>query len=257
MGGLEDAVAVFTCIQSLTGRLVAAISVSKDLALEYRIWHIVNFASTPEMHQLTAPSIFPSSATFLGDDQLVIGYPDGTIEWWDLSSFPLPTTEPHGTLTVYPEGDQDVEIKLLSASPLGTFLVAWNPRNSTVPVLRHPGRMNFDLCPGQSHAASRSDCVHICLEGPIQQAGDVCFSPCEQYIVTVVGAQDSKLETVRLWSAVDGSLIWRFTEDWMGTHIVFSTDGRTLALGDANGQVCLYPVSRFVRSDTRLAPLTV
>ncbi|KAI0696143.1 hypothetical protein C8T65DRAFT_698500 [Cerioporus squamosus] len=56
----------------------------------------------------TDPDVAPSCASLVGDDQFVVGFSDGTICWWDISVFPLATTDPRGVLTLHP-GESDWE----------------------------------------------------------------------------------------------------------------------------------------------------
>ncbi|RPD56758.1 WD40 repeat-like protein [Lentinus tigrinus ALCF2SS1-7] len=219
-------------VMSSNGSLAAVVPRKVHSKLGCRVWHTADLTT---LYRLTISSdVAPSSATFVGDT-LVIGFEDGTIQWWDLSSFPLATTgPPGGTLTVR---DNRKGVSALSASPAGSFLAAWSYYHHSVILLRrHCG----DFFP------------HISLQGHTNQVNAACFSPCERYIATA-----SNDATVHLWSVTDGSLIWRFTDHSAEVrHVVFSGDGSTLASADEEGRVCLHPVSRFVRSDMPRASLT-
>ncbi|RPD68180.1 WD40 repeat-like protein [Lentinus tigrinus ALCF2SS1-7] len=234
---------MFTVLSS-DGRLATVVPVERCSELGCRVWHT---ADPTAMYRLTIPfDTTPSSATFVGDT-LVIGFKDGTIQWWDLSSFPLATTgPPGGTLTVRDNGQG---VLALSASPAGSFLAAWGSEEYIW------SREEYIWSP-TSVTLFRKHCAdflpHVSLQGHTSRVNAACFSPCERYIAT--SSYDS---TVRLWSVMDGSLIWRFTDhsDEVG-HVVFSGDGSTLASADYEGQVCVYPVSLFVGSDVSRAPLT-
>ncbi|RPD63589.1 WD40 repeat-like protein [Lentinus tigrinus ALCF2SS1-6] len=217
-------------VLSSDGRL-AAVALDGYSGLGCWVWHT---ADPTAMHRLTITSYgTPSSATFVGDT-LVIGFKDGTIRWWDLSSFPMATTGPRGTLTVRDNGQG---VLALSVSSAGSFLAAWNYSNTSVTLVR---RYCGDFFP------------HISLQGHTDWVNAACFSPCERYIATA-----SNDATVRLWSVMDGSLIWRFTDHSHEVmHVVFSGDGSTLASADCKGQVVLHPVSWFIRLDVPCAPLT-
>ncbi|RPD56205.1 WD40 repeat-like protein [Lentinus tigrinus ALCF2SS1-6] len=228
-------------VLSSDGRLAAVVPKNGGSELGCLVWHT---ADPTEMHRLTIPSnLIPSSVTFVGDT-LVIGLDDGTIQWWDLSSFPLATTgPPGGTLTVRDNGQG---VSGLSASPAGSFLAAWGPWG--------PGEYIWSPT---SVTLFRKHCgdflPHVSLQGHTNEVTAACFSSCEQYIATASYTD----ATVRLWSVTDGSLIWRFTDySTEVMHVVFSGDGSTLALAYYKGQVVLHPVSRFVRSDVPCAPLT-
>ncbi|KAI0696136.1 hypothetical protein C8T65DRAFT_729730 [Cerioporus squamosus] len=104
-------------------------SYSKPVTM-YTIWRMVDSALAYEEHnwtyRCTELDLQPSScASLVGDDQLVMGFSDGTLRWWDIFVFPLATTEPHGTLTLHPgESYPDSpEVTCLSVSPHQSFLL--------------------------------------------------------------------------------------------------------------------------------------
>ncbi|RPD70190.1 WD40 repeat-like protein [Lentinus tigrinus ALCF2SS1-7] len=148
--------------------------------------------------------------------------------------------------------------KSLSFSNTGDFLAAihqshriliWRVVDGSLIISTDVLEQRLDSC-----VWSRDDGLDVVsLVGHTGYVRDACFSPCERYIATA-----SRDRTVRLWNVADGSLIWRFTDhDAEVMHVIFSADGSTLASVDSDGQVCLHPVSRFVRDSAPLASLTV
>ncbi len=246
MDGLEEGSRHLCMVQSPSGTSIAICEWIPTVLLctggprwVCNIWRMVNFTPSYEMHQLFDDTCIhswtlPSCAIFLDDEQLVVGFADGTIRWWDVASVPLATPEPRGVLTIYSEYPG---LTSLSLSPRHSFLLACTQegRSPTVAVLR---RMKGDM------GAEGSDFVpHVFLHGHQGQVEAACISPCERYIATA-----SEDTTVRLWSVGDGLCIWTFVNHAEpATQVVFSPDGRILASADKDGAVCLYPLSRFVR----------
>ncbi len=173
----------------------------------------------------------PTCANFAGDDRFVICFSDGTIRWWDIvpsnfTTWPsdLPTVQPCGVLTLYPTATN------LSASPLGSFLLAWSSYGDTTVTLLGRG-LDDSVTP------------HTFLRGHTGRVNAACVSGCERYVATA-----SEDTTVRLWSVRDGSLFRMFVNhDAPATHVVLSPDGRILASGDRDGIVCLHVLSQFLR----------
>ncbi|KAI0713007.1 WD40-repeat-containing domain protein [Cerioporus squamosus] len=212
------------------------------------IWRMVaRVAPTPEyeVHHLTYrctdPDVAPSCASLVDDDQLVVGFSDGTLCWWDISVFPLATTEPRGVLTLHP-GKSDswsTKVTRLSVSPHRSFLVAYSAHGLTVWVLR---REDFGCC-AQSGLRDVKISLHLSLQGHAKPVMAACISHCERYVATA-----SYDTTVSLWSVEDGSLLWTF-EDHHATvwHLVFTLDGKSLVSADEEGEVCMHVLGRFIR----------
>ncbi|RDX40400.1 WD40 repeat-like protein [Lentinus brumalis] len=245
---------------SPSGRTVARMQYSEPVTM-YTIWRMVDSALAYEVHnwtyRCTEPDVEPSScASLVGDDQLVVGFSDGTLHWWDISVFPLATTEPHGTLTLHPGGSypDSAEVTCLSVSPHHSFLlVAYSDHISshtvsysdhisshTVWVLRRDGNLGLGT---QSGLRDVKLSLHVSLQGHTRRIAAACFSPCERYVAT-----SSEDDTVRLWSVGDGSLVCTFVDhDITVVHLVFSPDGKTLVSADMVGRVCVHALSMFVR----------
>ncbi len=222
-------------VQSFSGRIIAAV-VCSGAAVCY-IWRMVNSAPTYEVDQLTYrrtdPSAEPSCAMFAGDDRFVVGFSDGTISWWDISSLPLVTSEPCGTF------NRGSRVISLSASPPASFLGALFNEDATTPVL-----VRMENFKAQNHISDVCSTAYMFLYGHTRPVKAVCMSPCERYVATA-----SEDTTVRLWSTMDGSHIWTFLDhDAAVTHILFSSDGSTLASADEDGKVCVHWLCRFVRN---------
>ncbi len=222
-------------VQSSSGRLIAA-AVRSGAAMCH-IWRwLVNSTPTYEAHRLTYirtdNPTEPSCASFAREDMFVVGFSDGSIRWWDVSSFPLTTTAPRGVLT------RGSRVLTLLASPTASLLIALFDEDATTPVLVHT--KYFEVQGRSSDACSTG---HTFLHGHAAPVKALCISPCERYVATA-----SEDTTVRLWSTTDGSLIWTFREhDAAVTHIIFSPDGRTLTSADEDGEVCMHLVRKFVR----------
>ncbi|TFK80334.1 WD40 repeat-like protein [Polyporus arcularius HHB13444] len=219
-------------VQSSSGRLIAAV-VRSGAAMCY-IWWMVNSTSTYEAHRLTYMRTHartqPSYASFAGEDLFVVGFSDGSIRWWDVSSFPLTTTAPRGVLT------RGSRVITLSASPMASLFIALFDEDAATPVLVHT-----EYFEGQGRSSDIFSTGYTFLHGHTAPVKALCISPCERYVATA-----SEDTTVRLWSTTDGSLIWTFLEHGaVVTHILFSPDERTLATADKEGQVCIRSLSRF------------
>ncbi|KAI0713015.1 WD40-repeat-containing domain protein [Cerioporus squamosus] len=243
---LDDSESVDFPQLSPSGRTVAGTSRSDQVC---HIWRMVDrVAITPEyeVHHLTyrcmEPDFAPSCASLVDDDQLVVAFRDGTIRWWDISVFPLATTEPRGVLTLHP-GDSDsdsAEVTSLSVSPHHSFLVAYSHQVPTVWVLRRGE--NSGLGASQSGLSNVKLSLHASLQGRTGPIWAACFSPCERYVAT------ASWNTVRLWSVGDGSLVWTFEDhDARVSHLVFTPDGKSLVLADEDGRVCVHALCMFVR----------
>ncbi len=197
-------------------------------------WRILESIPIYETYQLDSghPYSSPSCACFVGDTELVVGFCDGTIRWWDISSYPLTTPKPCVILPLFPKGFWASD---LSVSPLHSFLVALCGRAPM--LLRRTNARTARSCVGDRFA------LHVVLRGHTDWVNTACFSPCERYIATT--SEDC---TVRLWRTSNGELIWTFEDhDAEVKHLIFASDGRTLASADVLGRVCMHTLSMFIR----------
>ncbi|KAI0702820.1 hypothetical protein C8T65DRAFT_262362 [Cerioporus squamosus] len=222
-------------VQSSSGRFFAVIS---DSAVRTcTIWRMVDLAPTYESHQLTYGNAsdyscrYPYRATFVGDDILIVGFNDGTICSWDLSSFPLATTSPLSSYQLPGPG-----VASWTMSPTLTLNLACTHgcagRPPTTPAIVVPRRTD-----------KIGDQVRV---DAAQALGGVWVNAARvsQYVATT-----SKNTPICLWSAVDGSLIWTSGDcDTEETMVVFTPDERILASGDKHGRVCLRALSRLVKN---------
>ncbi len=218
-------------------------------ALECCIWKMPVGDSTPAYaltHRLSYghPPSSPCWAIFVGDTQLVIGFNDGTIRWWDISSFPSTQVEPCGIHALLPPSFSGPQAdRPPSISPQHSFLIAWWREDKSVPILRRT------KTPTSQGSLARPDdfSLHVTLHGHTDRVTAVCFSPCERYVATA-----SEDGTVRLWSTSDGELLWTFRDDDLDTsglvtHVSFSSDGRRLATASSRGRVRVRLLAMFVR----------
>ncbi|TFK89191.1 WD40 repeat-like protein, partial [Polyporus arcularius HHB13444] len=144
----------------------------------------------------------------------------------------------HATLSVGPGST----VWSLSVSPLRSFLLVCLG-DQTVPVLVRASSFKAPSC-----WSDVDPTAYTFLHGHTAPVLATCISPCERYIATA-----SEDKTVRLWSSKDGSLTWTFSDHIeKATHVAFSPDGKTLASADADGRVCLYPMTRFVKNVLQL-----
>ncbi len=180
------------------------------------------------------PHLSATCASFIGNTQLVVGFQDGSIRWWDISSSPLTTREPCGVLLLFHRGPAVVG---LSMSRLGSFLVARSSEdNGGVAVLRRTKTRTAQgrLADGFS--------LHVVLHRRTKVTA-ACISPCERYVATA--SWDC---TIWLWSTRDGECLWTFRDGHSPTtHLLFSLDGRFLASGDEEGRVRIRLLAMFVR----------
>ncbi|RDX41521.1 WD40 repeat-like protein [Lentinus brumalis] len=229
-----------TCItHSSSGSCVAVWSIGGPGCC---IWKMPAGDSTPAYaltHRLSYghPPSSPWWAIFVGDTQLVIGFDDGTIRWWDISSFPSTQVEPCGIRALLPQRSSPAWPP--SISPQHSFLIAWWWEDKSVPILRRT------KTPTSQGSLARFDdfSLHVTLHGHTKRVTAACFSPCERYVAT---ASDDR--TVRVWSTSDGELLWTFRDhDNRVTKVVFSPDGRILASAGNNGRVCIRLLAMFVR----------
>ncbi len=181
------------------------------------------------------PHSSATCASFIGDTQLVVGFQDGSIRWWDISLSPLTTTEPCGVLLLFHRG---LAVVGLSMSRLGSLLVAWSSEdNGGVAVLRRT----------KTRTAQGRLADGFSLHFEVHRRTKVtaaCISPCERYVATAFN--DS---TIELWSTRDGECLWTFRDrgNRFATHFLFSPDGRFLASGDNEGIVRIRLLAMFVR----------
>ncbi len=217
------------------------------------VWKTVDCTPAYVTHQLSygLPHSGPSCARFIGDTQLVIGFEDGTIRWWDIPLFDPATTEELCGILSLPFPDlwrfQGPAVVGLSMSRLHSFLVSRRSDDESVCVLRRTKTRTAQGCLADDFS------LHVVLHGHTHRVNDTCFSPCERYIAT---ASDDG--TVRLWSTRDGELLWTFKDhSYRVEHVVFSPDGRVLASADGEGGVRIrLPVAMFVK-DVPVPPSTI
>ncbi len=228
--------------QSLSGVWVAAWNTAEPGCY---VWQMVDSTPAYMRHRLSygRPHSGPSCARFLGDTHLAIGLDDGTILWWDISTSPLSTAEPCGFLALFPEGSP---VHHLSVSPLHSLLVTWCYAAKSVSVLRRTKTGTSQGCLGDDFS------LHVILRGHTAWVTAAYISPCERYIAT------TSLDcTVRLWSTRDGELLWTFHDyETPVSHLVFASDGKSLASADYDGRVRIRLLATYVR-DVPLAVSSV
>ena len=195
----------------------------------------------------------PCSVVFAGDELLIAGFRNGNIVWWDITSYPLHTTEPCGILALetYPDDPWKLELTMSPSSSLLVVVMHSGEDDSdeledgpipTIAVLRRKPAETDRCCPGDTPSDGFS--LHVSLCGHTGQVNSVCISPCEQYV-----ASASNDRTVRLWNIADGSLVWRFEDHNAEVrHVAFTPDGRNLVSAAEDGRVCMHALSMFVRS---------
>ncbi len=210
------------------------------------IWQMPVSDSTPTYtltHRLSYghPHSSPNWAIFVGDTQLVMGFYDGTMRWWDISSFPSTLEEPCGICALLHQSF--CEIRPPSISPQHSFLITWEWKEESVSILRR-----METRTSQNSLARPDDfSLHVTLHGHTNRVTAARFSPCERYVAT---ASDDG--TVRLWSTRDGELLWTFHDDDLDevdglTHVSFSSDGRRLVTASDGGRVRVRLLAMFVR----------
>ncbi len=91
------------------------------------LWRMAPSAPTYERHRLMCGPIMSSGehscVSYTADDQLVVGFSDGTIYWWDIFRCSSATGELRGVLTLNPGRGPASTVWSLSVSPLRSFLL--------------------------------------------------------------------------------------------------------------------------------------
>ena len=237
-------------VRSYSGRFIAAFA-DEACMMWRRIGDTAD--SDYEFHELSYAGFFDTviqdrtcAAKFFGsgEELLVAVSQNGTILWWDLSSFPISKLEPCGLLSLRPFFNSCLVINVV-VSPLSSYLVVecyenmYNKTSSHIAILRSTNRM-----PGAPGVLGHGFSLQVVLHGHTFGVHAMHVSPCERYIA--LACNDG---TIPLWDIRDGSIAWTFRDhDAPVTHLEFSPDMVSLISGDSHGKICIRHLSMYIRT---------